>query len=327
VGLKTLKYCPELDGLRTVAVAAVVLFHCAPSGPVSGGFIGVDLFFVLSAFLITTILREGVPLREFYIRRIRRLWPALLALLAVYLLVAPLLWPGRNHPFEAFLAFYLADYSYPYLGMPHVLRHTWSLAIEEQFYLIWPLLLPLIAKRPVLILGIGWVAMTLWRLSFDDWAIYYYRFDTHATGLILGALLAFVRPQVRPGIAFAAMAVVLALCFVGNIEQANASIPLAEIASAALIAAAVNGWGSALRHPVMVWGGKLSYGIYLWHFPIALYLRDDWGFLATAAVTVPASIALAALSYFLVERRFLRKRVEGRGRLPAIELGLDPVGR
>ena len=141
-------YQPALDGVRALAILAVLLFHAKVPG-VPGGFVGVDVFFVLSGFLITTILagehrRCGrIDLPGFYRRRLRRLYPALIVFLCAYLLTAGLLFPRvapEKHGRDALLAlFYLADYGRA-LDMPlSVLNHTWSLAVEAQFYLLWPL--------------------------------------------------------------------------------------------------------------------------------------------------------------------------------------------
>lgn len=309
-------YWPELDGLRAIAVVAVVLFHSAPNGPFRGGFIGVDLFFVLSAFLITSILAADwrvngqLDLRRFYWRRFLRLFPALLLMLAGYLLVAPFIWPAHPHGRDALVTvLYLSDYAYAFERIPLYLQHTWSLAIEEHFYLLWPIaLIPLLkTKKPVLWLGLAYVLATLWRVSFSDWQQYYYRFDTHASGLILGALLFFALPKFKPmpAFAFGGLAVLCLIFATGQIFRAATVITAAELASAALIACAVTrtsgALGTALRHPVMVTVGKLSYAIYLWHFPIAYALRPHFSFAVTSALTLGASAALAAFSYVTVE--------------------------
>jgi peptidoglycan/LPS O-acetylase OafA/YrhL len=126
-------YVPELDGLRAFAAIAVVVFHAGRNAVLPGGCLGVDIFFVLSAFLITALLdnelrRTGkIDLPRFYLNRFFRLVPALLLMPAVYVNVAPRFWPNHNHLADAFLsAAYLSDYSYAYSHSPFYLRHTWS---------------------------------------------------------------------------------------------------------------------------------------------------------------------------------------------------------
>src|SRR5690606_11647941 len=191
-------YRPELDGLRGVAALVVVLFHCRVPG-FGGGFLGVDVFFVLSGFLITSILLAehagtgGIALGRFYWRRALRLYPALLLTLAGYLSVAPLLWPGHPHGTEALLAgLYLAVYSIPLSDYPDYLKHTWSLAVEEQFYLLYPLALILCLRRMSPAELAKWLVIAVavavaWRL-LNRLAVLptYHRFDTRLGGLLAG---------------------------------------------------------------------------------------------------------------------------------------------
>ena len=313
-------YLPQLDGLRAVACLAVVLFHLDPHGQFSGGFIGVDIFFVLSAYLITGVLCRNMTtsntleLRSFYWNRFLRLAPALGLFLLAYILFAPLFWPGKPHIRDSVLvALYITDYSYPLLDAPRYLRHTWSLAIEEKFYLLWPfaLLALLRAKHPVTLLVLVWLCLTLWRAVWTgQWEQYYYRFDTRATGLIAGAALFFAlraRPFRVPGaLIVLAAATLLAVAFNADIRHSAFVITLAELAAVVLVAGLVTGgngwWMPLLANPVSVFLGKLSYGIYLWHFPIALFLRSKMDFLPSLLSTLGLSVILAALSYWTVEK-------------------------
>lgn len=310
-------YVPELDGLRAVAVLAVLLFHSEPNGPLGGGFVGVDIFFVLSGFLITSILAQDIDrhgqirVGRFYWRRFLRLMPPLLLLLAGYLVLAPFVWPMHDHGRDALLtALYVSDYSYTFWRLPFYLQHSWSLAVEEQFYLLWPLLLvPLVrSKRPLAYLVLAYLIALLWRHSFTGgWQDYYYRLDTRMTGLILGGIIYFLidRVRVSQASAWGGAAVLAIIAVFGNIGSAALFIPPAEIAAALIICGVVTGnagaLGAVLRAPVAVGIGKLSYGIYLWHFPIAYAIRDSLPFAQTAAIVAIASIAFAALSYFTVE--------------------------
>lgn len=311
------RYVPELDGLRALAALAVLLFHSRPNGPVSGGFVGVDIFFVLSGFLITSILAKDldehgrIRFGRFYWRRFLRLMPPLLFFLAGYLLVAPLVWPDTNHARDALLsAFYLSDYSYSFWRSPFYLQHSWSLAVEEQFYLVWPVVLMLAvrSRRPLEYLVAAYLAALLWRQGFSgNWQDYYYRLDTRMTGLILGAILYFLPDRLRVSAAavWGGVAVLAIIFAFGRIGGASLFIAPAEIAAALIIGGILTGssgaLGALLRTRAAVALGKLSYGIYLWHFPIAYAVRDTLPFVQTAAVVAASSIALAALSYFTVE--------------------------
>lgn len=307
-----MRYVPELDGLRAIAVVAVVAFHADITGPFRGGFVGVDLFFVLSGFLITSLLvnewkeRGSLNLRRFYWRRFLRLMPPLLFLLVVYMTVAPFVWPGHPHARDALLAaLYISDYTYPLTGTPHYLQHTWSLAIEEQFYLLWPLLLLglLKARNPLPWLVAAYIGMMLWRGTFDDWQDYYYRLDTHATGLVLGAALYFLPFRGNPLMANLGLGLFFFLIMFAKAGRADIFFPIAEIAAACLIVSATNAGnlGTMLRSAPMVWAGRLSYGIYLWHGPIAFLVRDRLDFLSAFVVLLVTSTAMAWLSYVTIE--------------------------
>jgi len=199
-------YNPALDGLRAFAIVLVVLFHAhAPWIP--GGFLGVDVFFVLSGYLITSLLLAELDLEgrlrllAFWRRRIARLMPAFLVMLAAYLMFAPVAWPQTNdHGTQAALAIsYLADYAVAWWGTPQQLSHTWSLAVEMHFYLLWPVLLWRAWRRwkgaeLIAVLLTAWVLATLWRwvcsIQGETWEQVYYRTDTHMSGLLLGGWLA-----------------------------------------------------------------------------------------------------------------------------------------
>jgi len=310
-------YVPELDGLRAFAAIAVVVFHASGGTALPGGYMGVDIFFVLSAFLITALLdnelRETgkIDLSGFYINRFLRLVPALLLMLTVYVSVAPWLWPNHNHLADAFLsAAYLSDYSYAYWHSPFYLRHTWSLAVEEHFYLIWPLILPVMirTRRAVLIAFVLYVACFLWRADFDGgWLSYYYRFDTRATGLLAGALLYFLIDRIPLSSTSAYLAAgLIALLMVGvPIPRAAAAIPFAELAAVVLIGSIVLGRAGVLAAPLRsgpaTWLGKRSYAIYLWHFPVAFFVRDKLPANLAIGFTLAVAVAAAAVSYVTVE--------------------------
>jgi peptidoglycan/LPS O-acetylase OafA/YrhL len=291
------KYNPALDGLRALAVLAVVAVHAKVPG-FSGGFVGVDLFFVLSGYLITQVLAENPDLRRFYWHRARRLIPPLALMLAAYLAIFPLLRPEGRHWSDAGLAFfYLSDYAYAFWRMPEYLNHTWSLSVEEHFYLLWPLVF--LSFRPsIKQLAVAYVLATLWRWQHPVWIEAYVRFDMRLSGLILGCLIAQI-PRDRfpawPGLLALAVAVVV-MPSGTNIAQ-GPGIMLVELAAAVAILGRPPEWLPKLAYP-----GKLSYGIYLWHYPIARVLREwGWSWQATFAVTLLLSVALAALSYHTIE--------------------------
>ncbi|WP_178139161.1 acyltransferase family protein [Erythrobacter sanguineus] len=333
-------YIPALDGLRAVAALLVVAFHARI---VSGGFIGVDVFFVLSAFLITGILQReisqtgAIRLSRFYLRRLARLGPALAFLLAGYIAFAPLIWPSHPHLFDAMLAgLYVSNYSFALFKEPLYLQHTWSLAVEDQFYLLWRLLLPVLmrARIPILWLGAAYVAVICWRASFgDDWASYYYRADTRASGLIIGAALALYlhRLTFTPVYAWTGIGAIIVAAAFGEFGPTSATVfPVAEIGAALVVGAAAHGQLGRLKialcAPIAIRLGKLSYGIYLWHYPITVALRP-WldGVTLFGAVLVP-SVALAWLSFVTIERlpMMIGTRVDLKARRAVIPTGQRP---
>ena len=342
-----MRHVPELDGIRAIAVGAVVLFHAENVPHASGWFLGVDVFFVLSGYLITALLaaefdRTGtIALLRFYGRRFLRLTPALLLLLLAYLALAPALFRDQGttaHSRDALIAgLYLSDYAFAFWKHPEALSHTWSLAVEEHFYLLWPPLLLLALGRlrsVVLAVGIAYVAFAVWR-GFNfwafDWQTAYYRFDTRFAGILLGAWLALWLRQ-RAGkergwegrvalpLSLVAMAGIGAAMWFAAWKDplaAQWALPAVEFATAALIFAVASG-GEVRRGPVLavlgwrplVWIGTLSYGIYLWHYPISLLTREAMPYWLSATTCFVAATFLAWVSYHSIERlaRSLRDR-------------------
>src|SRR5215204_6246538 len=216
-----LSYSPGLDGLRAIAVVAVLLYHADLSW-IPGGFLGVEVFFVISGYLISALLlaewhqKGTINLKDFWLRRARRLLPALYVLLVVTLTFAVVFLPGEVAGLRAeviaafgyvtnwFLIFGQESY-FESVGRPSVLQHLWSLAVEEQFYLIWPVVLTVgfgmgatrLRRRRVLTIAIAGavassVAMALLYEPGVDPSRIYFRTDTRATGLLCGAALAFL---------------------------------------------------------------------------------------------------------------------------------------
>jgi peptidoglycan/LPS O-acetylase OafA/YrhL len=302
-----MKYNPALDGVRAVAVLAVIAHHCFVPYFWNGR-CGVDVFFVLSGFLITSLLlREaqsgGIRLGAFYLRRARRLYPALLLMVGLVMAAGPLLHSyaptGRD---AVFTLLYLSDYAAAFESLGDAFKHTWSLAIEEQFYLVWPLVVMGLARLPkrtaVLLLVAAYLLVSAWRLNVDGWAAYY-RFDTHASGLILGAMLAFA-PRIE--LPHAKLALLMALLvYITRLELL--AVTAAEACGAFLVLGAVQG-SRVLAWRPLVYLGRISYGLYLFHWPIALLVRDPSDWPRALVMTLAGGILLASASYYTVERIF-----------------------
>lgn len=322
---------PALDGLRGIAVVLVVISHLtARSGVVhSIGPVGVTMFFTLSGFLITALLlgettaTDRVDLRRFYWHRVLRLAPALVATVTVVVLLGVFFgssytgWP---------LVFGALTYSANFVAMSgggsgSALGHAWSLAIEEQFYLLWPVTLILLSRfgrRAILGFAVtGALVSASLRFAFwdDGWRRVYYGFDTRADALLVGcALAAFMigrRPVVsHPVVAAAAVAGAVATAFGGLVFVFTLMPLVVAVATAAGIYAIVQTgdvrWLSARP---LVWLGRRSYGLYLWHYPVVVAVAAELsgaGWLLRAALIVPVSLALTALSWRYVETPFLR---------------------
>ena len=377
-GISTHRRNNALDGLRAIAVVSVFAFHLFPAS-VPGGFLGVDIFFVLSGFLITSLLlREKtvdgeVSLKNFWLRRARRILPAAFSVMAVScaaaLLVSADLRVGLWHQVLGILTFttnwvqIVTETSYFESQIPQLFLHYWSLAIEEQFYVLWPLallgLLWLVRRIPlrrtalaVIIFAIAVGSAALMWAGFTegtDSSPIYFGTHTHAFGLLIGATLAVVTSSQNTsklasrwtGDAFPwrtesawtvassiAGAVIVAAFFFMNDKDALAyqgGIFVICLATAVLIAAAALGRGALtapLSHPAMVWVGRRSYSMYLWHWPvfiIAGQLFDDSpeqaqsGFVAVLTIVVVT--LLSHLSYVWIELPFQRYGYRGVARL------------
>ena len=353
---KTRDRAPGLDGVRALAVLTVIGFHEGASG-LSGGFLGVDIFFVLSGFLITDLLiarydRTGrLHLADFWTRRARRLLPALAVMLVVVTAAAAVIEPAREASLRLALlaaATYTSNWyqilhhvSYfaaiSQAGAPPPVDHLWSLAIEEQFYLVWPLIVlgvivRLDARRARVMCALIGAAVSALVMAIQytpggDPSAVYYGTGTHASALLIGAALALGWPLRRLAAIPAAHAgrldmagiaglVVLAWA-VGHFSGSDpvvypVGLLLAALAAAGLIAAAAgHGVIAALTSiKPLRWVGVRSYGIYLWHWPVialgtALAGPDassPWLWLVETGVT----IALASASWRFIETPIMR---------------------
>jgi FkbM family methyltransferase len=311
-----------LDAIRGIAIALVMLRHAFPSRFGAGGFVGVELFFVLSGFLITGILRHdilkgGIRRSSFYRNRFLRLLPALVVLLAVAALVVE----TTNRPVEdrtlgdgiLTAASYTSDL--PHWPLPQLgdLTHLWTLAIEEQFYLLWPLVLVALAGRSTrrgaaacLALGGAAVVLTVaYGVQSNDVSQIYTWPTTWAITLLLGCALSVgvARPRVsRLGSTLA----IAALCAVTLLPEAKGQIwgylvvlPAAAALGALVISNAISERPSwILRSRALQYLGTISYGAYLWNYPLSRWLEPK--------LAIPVTVVVATLSYKLVERPFLR---------------------
>ncbi len=350
-----LPYLPALDGLRAVAVGAVLLYH-AGEGWAGGGFLGVDLFLVLSGYLITTLLlleHEGtgrIDLPAFWARRARRLLPALFLMVAAVAAVAPLVLSrlqfDRLRGDGLATLFYVANWRlivsgqsyFEQFGEPSPFRHTWSLAIEEQWYLLWPLvlgaLLLLWRRRPAVVVGVvlaGAAASAVLMAALsgpgEDLSRAYYGTDTRAESLLVGAALALVlrlRPAGGPLLqAAGVVGGVVCLALLGTVDDFDlwmysGGFLLLAASTAAVVAAAVAPDGGpvawALSRPPLPAIGRISYGLYLWHWPVYLVLTGGrLGISGPLLVVVrlAATVAVSLASYFLVELPVRRGALHG----------------
>lgn len=342
-----LGYMAGLDGARGLLTLGVLLAHTRMA-LFSGAMVYMDVFFTMSGFLITSLLvkdfqkRGRISLKNFYLRRFMRLYPALTAMVVVFLALSWFL----SDRFDILLTealvtwFYLMDYGRALGQIPvYYTGHTWSLAVEEQFYLLWPLVFigllrfsGLSARTACVIFA---VALLFW--GWRIWLTYngasidhlYNAFDTRADALLIGCALAVLlkvidiadHPLIWRSCAFAMMPLALGLVAAGFTMDPNyrwyyyvsplfGAFP-AVIAIIGLLHPKRNLMHAIQEHPIPVFIGRICYGLYIWHFPIFTWI-EGWArhyrYGMILLIGWPLTFAVATLSFYLIERPFMRAR-------------------
>jgi peptidoglycan/LPS O-acetylase OafA/YrhL len=354
-------YMPGIDAMRALAVLAVFGYHAGLDW-VPGGFLGVDVFFVISGYLITSLLlREfrgsgHIELTRFWLRRARRLLPAVGVLIAVAMIVSAIAEPdkiGQIRGDALASLFYFANWHFIFdntsyfeqFGRPSLFTHLWSLSVEEQFYLFWPLVFAAGMKlfgRGRLLLGVlagALASVVLAWILFDpghDASRIYYGTDTHAIGLLAGVALAMVwsPTQLRAHKSFGPLVgpildavgvialgyLILSFAHVHDYDLAlwhggYLWIAIATVVLLAAIAHPAARLGGVIGRPALLWLGLRSYSFYLWHWPVLAMTRPGVDINLPRGILIPlqllACLVLADLSYRLVELPF-----SGKAKLP-----------
>ena len=357
-------YNPGIDGLRAIAVLAVIAYHSGMTR-FSGGFLGVEIFFVISGYLITALLlgeyeaNDRIDLKRFWNRRARRLFPALIAYIAgatalAYITARDVI-PTKGEILTAIGYIYnwfsiFQDVSYTDgFERKNFFHHLWSLAVEEQFYLFWPLLLwgllAVAGKRAAFVLVIGGIvgsSVLRWILyePFADPLRVYYGTDTRASALLIGAAVAFLwRPWqsekqsiTTPNVSSKVVVLVIGAASVAGLIWANmhyalfypyidslfrGGMLLTSVLTALVIAVCVTPQsllGKILGIRAMQWIGKRSYGLYLWHWPVFQLTRPrvdvDMDGWQLFLIRIIITLIIVEISYQIIERPIRERRFQ-----------------
>ena len=347
-----LGYVPELDGMRGFAICAVLITHAGPAyfraqyiG--QGGFIGVDVFFVLSGFLITALLvkeydrANGVNLKQFYMRRALRLAPALILMLLTFIGLSVLFLDEakvESNLLDVLLAlFYSANWARAFnIHPPDFLAHTWSLSVEEQFYILWPVILIIFLRH----IRSRWQIVSIVSLlSLCSWALRIYLasngasidrlfngLDTRADALLVGCVVGIVlssnllsdtcQNSLAKGLRFITPLSAITLVFVGCIMDWHSLqmyywlFFIVECLTAIIILDVFVSRHSFVKSILatrsIVWIGRISYGLYLWHFPVYRTLESVGYRGMTIVYGTWLTFLIASLSYYCLERPCLK---------------------
>ena len=346
--MTAIRHRDDIEGLRAVAIVPILLFHAGVSA-LAGGFVGVDIFFVISGYLITSIVLKDIAadkfsLASFYRRRIVRIFPALFAMLIVVLgwsamRLLPVEFERLAHSAMAAMGFAaniyfwrISDYFSPDAELMPLL-HTWSLGVEEQFYVVYPLFILLLmrwkpgALKPLLpALALGSLLLG-WLVAMRSPIGAFYLFPTRAWELLLGASLAagvfprIAAPLARQGLALAGAGLIVAGVL---LVRPGSAFPVPWALLPCVGTALLIGYGEAsaigrlLSFAPIRYVGRISYSVYLWHWPIIALYRTETGIAldpTETAILVLASLGAGALSYHLVELPFMtRFRARGSSR-------------
>jgi peptidoglycan/LPS O-acetylase OafA/YrhL len=340
--LVRVRHIPALDGIRGLAIGLVLLRHAWPATFGAAGFVGVELFFVLSGYLITSILLSdfelgSVSYRRFYTNRILRLVPALTVVVLFVLLVAALLNPLSDRGFLLSGGVRGLTYTDDIPRLPlhplNELTHLWTLAIEEQFYIVWPLLLISFASRGARRLRqMTWTALALSVVTLCGTVAYgryaknnvvgvYTSPTVWAVALVLGCALAIgvIRLRFARRFVIPALLALLGLSFLpeakGHASTYLFVVPAIAVLSLCVIENAISRHPSGLlNNRALLYLGKVSYAAYLWDYPLALWFPGP--------ASIPLAVAAASASFWLVERPFLRLKRRSPHQ-PASRAGVD----
>ncbi len=339
-------YRPDIDGLRAIAVSAVLLFHLFPK-VLAGGFVGVDIFFVISGYLITGILlKEQVfSIARFYVRRVKRIFPALFVVLAACLLAGWFLLIPEEYRllgkhiaagalFSSNIALFRESGYFDTGASTKPLLHLWSLGVEEQYYLVWPLVVAVLRRRPrsvvpaLAVLAFASAICNLWLTATSPSAAFFLPFgrfwELSAGGILAAVQWQRGRPAShgRAGEFLATSGIALLVTALFCIDEGKAfpgawaALPVAG--AAALIAGGSATWvaRNILSHRTMVWLGMISYPLYLWHWPLLALTRSVAGEELPAVVAVPIGALAIALAH--VTWRWLEVPLRGQPRLGSV---------